>query len=56
MTITILSLTFQHRVATILQSDRIVVLNEGRVVENDTPDKLLEDESSIFASLVQANK
>ena len=47
---------FQHRVSTILKSDTIVVLNEGEIVEHDTPENLLADESSIFASLVQANK
>eukprot|EP00058_Branchiostoma_floridae_P010039 XP_002595527.1 hypothetical protein BRAFLDRAFT_118956 [Branchiostoma floridae] len=45
-----------HRIATILDSDRILVLDQGKVVENDTPDKLLKQPSGLFASLVKANK
>jgi len=34
-------LTVAHRLDTILDSDRIVVLESGRVVEVGTPDELL---------------
>ncbi|XP_033647176.1 ATP-binding cassette sub-family C member 8-like [Asterias rubens] len=47
-------LTIAHRVQTILDSDRILVLNEGRIAEFDTPDALLTQEDSIFTSLVNA--
>ncbi|XP_035695292.1 ATP-binding cassette sub-family C member 9-like isoform X1 [Branchiostoma floridae] len=49
-------LTIAHRIATILNSDRILVLDQGKVVENDTPKKLLKQPDGLFASLVKANK
>ncbi|XP_078691150.1 ATP-binding cassette sub-family C member 9-like isoform X2 [Branchiostoma floridae x Branchiostoma belcheri] len=49
-------LTIAHRIATILNSDRILVLDQGKVVENDTPKKLLKQPNGLFASLVKANK
>lgn len=48
--------TFQHRVGTILDADNILTLSDGRVVEFDSPNTLLEREDSIFASLVKAGK
>ncbi|XP_022081112.1 ATP-binding cassette sub-family C member 8-like isoform X2 [Acanthaster planci] len=47
-------ITIAHRVQTILDSDHILVLNEGRIAEYDTPENLLAQEDSIFASLVRA--
>ncbi|XP_078610721.1 ATP-binding cassette sub-family C member 9-like isoform X2 [Branchiostoma floridae x Branchiostoma japonicum] len=49
-------ITIAHRIATILSSDRILVLDQGKVVENDSPDKLLTQPNGLFASLVKANK
>ncbi|XP_054751630.2 ATP-binding cassette sub-family C member 9-like [Lytechinus pictus] len=49
-------LTIAHRVATIINSDKILTLSDGYVAENDTPDELLQRENSIFASLVKAGK
>ncbi|XP_035694505.1 ATP-binding cassette sub-family C member 9-like [Branchiostoma floridae] len=49
-------ITIAHRIATILSSDRILVLDQGKVVENDSPDKLLKQPNGLFASLVKANK
>lgn len=34
-----------HRMRTVLQADRIVVLSEGEIIENDSPEKLLKVES-----------
>ncbi|XP_071961323.1 ATP-binding cassette sub-family C member 9-like [Antedon mediterranea] len=48
-------LTIAHRVATILDSDVIVVLSDGKVIEYDSPDRLLQ-RNSVFASLVKSNK
>ena len=41
----------RHRLNTILESDRILVLDQGQVAEFDTPQKLLEDKQSIFFSM-----
>ncbi|XP_066291926.1 ATP-binding cassette sub-family C member 9-like isoform X2 [Branchiostoma lanceolatum] len=49
-------LTIAHRIATILNSDRILVLDQGKLVENDSPKKLLKLPNGLFASLVKANK
>ncbi|XP_071784198.1 ATP-binding cassette sub-family C member 9-like isoform X1 [Asterias amurensis] len=46
-------LTIAHRITTILNSDRILVLNEGRVAEYGTPNDLMEKEGGIFASFVR---
>ncbi|XP_033110772.1 ATP-binding cassette sub-family C member 8-like [Anneissia japonica] len=48
-------LTIAHRIATILNSDKILVLDAGRMIEFDTPDALMERDS-VFASLVRNDK
>ena len=45
-------LTIAHRLNTVIDYDRILVLEAGRVVEFDTPHKLLSDPNSLFLSLV----
>jgi ATP-binding cassette subfamily C (CFTR/MRP) protein 1 len=42
---------FSDRLNTILESDRILVLNEGSVAELDTPVNLLANPKTIFHSL-----
>ncbi|KAJ2491251.1 Canalicular multispecific organic anion transporter 1 [Coemansia sp. RSA 2049] len=48
-------LTIAHRLKTIMGSDRIVVLDNGRVVEVGPPSELLE-KGGYFAELVKANE
>jgi ATP-binding cassette subfamily C (CFTR/MRP) protein 1 len=45
-------ITIAHRINTILDSDRIVVLEAGRVAEFDTPRKLV-DSRGLFYKLVR---
>ncbi|CAL5017308.1 unnamed protein product [Urochloa decumbens] len=46
-------LTVAHRIHTVVDSDLILVFSEGRIVEYDTPSKLLKDENSEFSRLVK---
>lgn len=46
-------LTIAHRVNTILDSDRVMVLDQGRVIEFQPPHTLLADPNSAFYSLAR---
>ena len=45
-----------HRLSTILDSDRVCVMDTGRVSEYDTPAALMADRSSLFFDLVEEMK
>ncbi|KAH0457131.1 hypothetical protein IEQ34_015038 [Dendrobium chrysotoxum] len=45
--------TIAHRIHTVIDSDLILVLSDGRVLEYDTPAKLLEREDSSFSRLIK---
>lgn len=46
-------LTIAHRLATVLKSDRVLVMNEGRAIEFDSPKKLAQDPSGVLYQLVK---
>ncbi|ORY36994.1 P-loop containing nucleoside triphosphate hydrolase protein [Rhizoclosmatium globosum] len=45
-------LTIAHRLNTVIDYDRVMVLEKGSIAEFDSPKKLLDDESSMFFALV----
>jgi ABC-type multidrug transport system fused ATPase/permease subunit len=45
-------LTIAHRIPTVIDSDKVLVLSDGRVSEYDVPIRLLENKNSLFAKLV----
>ena len=46
-------ITIAHRLNTVLDYDRILVLKEGNVAEMDPPKQLMQTEGSIFRAMCQ---
>ncbi|CAM1312044.1 ABCC4 (predicted) [Pycnogonum litorale] len=46
-------ITIAHRLNTVMDSDRIMVMNNGEIVEFDTPTVLMNDKNSLFYKMVQ---
>lgn len=46
-------LAIAHRLQTIVDFDKIVVLGQGRLLEYDTPQALLQNPQSVFASMLR---
>jgi ATP-binding cassette subfamily C (CFTR/MRP) protein 1 len=49
-------LTIAHRLQTVLDYNRIIVLENGKIVENGSPQTLLNKSNSIFYSLAKEAK
>lgn len=49
-------LTIAHRLNTIMDCDRVLVLDDGSVAEFDTPQSLLQTEKSLFKALVEKSR
>ncbi|KAJ6333093.1 hypothetical protein OIU77_009038 [Salix suchowensis] len=47
-------LIIAHRLNTIIDCDRVLLLDSGRVLEYDTPEELLSNEDSAFSKMVQS--
>ncbi|KAL4618713.1 hypothetical protein ACB092_06G030800 [Castanea dentata] len=45
-------ITIAHRITSVLDSDMVLLLNNGLIEEHDSPARLLENKSSSFAQLV----
>ncbi|KAJ2781265.1 hypothetical protein H4R18_002986 [Coemansia javaensis] len=45
-------LTIAHRLNTIIDSDMVLVVDGGRLVEYDTPENLLQDSNTVFSKLI----
>ena len=42
-----------HRLATVIEAERILVMDQGRLVEYDHPFRLLQDEQGAFTQMVR---
>ena len=49
-------ITIAHRLNTILDYDRVMVLSEGKVVELDPPKQLMHKEGTVFRSMCQVGE
>ena len=48
-------ITIAHRLKTVLDYDRIMVLSSGEIVEFDTPDTLLRMPGGLFRDMCRAS-
>uniref|UniRef100_A0A0D9VEY7 Uncharacterized protein n=1 Tax=Leersia perrieri TaxID=77586 RepID=A0A0D9VEY7_9ORYZ len=45
-------ITIAHRITSVLGSEKVILLDNGKIAEDDSPARLLEDKSSLFSKLV----
>lgn len=45
-------ITIAHRITSVLDSEKVILLDNGEIAEHDSPATLLEDTSSLFSKLV----
>lgn len=48
--------TFQHRVSALLDCDRVIVLHDGKIVEDGSPVDLTRQQDSFFANMLKSNE
>lgn len=48
-------ITIAHRIKTVSSYDKILVLEEGKIVEFDTPENLLKNKNSFFFRINNSN-
>ena len=48
-------LTIAHRLNTVLDYDRVLVMGEGKVIEFDTPVTLLKRQGGVFRTMCRAS-
>ncbi|OTF80881.1 hypothetical protein BLA29_006858 [Euroglyphus maynei] len=48
--------TIAHRLNTVIDYDRILVLDQGQIAEYDTPKNLLNNQNSLFYSMAEIAK
>ena len=49
-------LVIAHRLQTIIESDKVLVMGDGKVIEFDKPQTLMKNETSHFTKLVNQLK
>lgn len=47
-------ITIAHRLHTIIDSDRVIVMDAGQIVEFDQPHNLLQKQNGVFCGMVKA--
>jgi len=49
-------LTIAHRLGTVMDSDKVLVLDDGKLAEFDSPNKLMKIKGGIFRGMVEASE
>lgn len=44
----------QHRVAALLDCDRIIVFDEGKIIEEGSPADLMQRPNGVFSAMIKA--